>query len=396
MKKQFIKKIDPMMKRRISKKKKEKISVIIFSSGKCEDVHECIRSFEGHIKYELPIINGVAAMIPSNNIYKLSKNHRINYIAQDAHVRQCMDIVAPSLGSTIANKSGYTGKNIGVAVIDTGIAPHYDLTRQSNRIIAFKDFVNKRDAPYDDNGHGTHVAGIIGGDGYINKNYKGIAPKANIIGIKVLDKNGSGSSSDVIAGIQWVVDHKDEYNIKIISLSLGSFANISYRNDPLAMACSQAVNQGLVVVVSAGNDGPNKKTINSPGITPNVITVGCTDDKNTVDIKDDHVADFSSEGPTIDGYLKPDLVAPGVNIISLKNDRKGYISYSGTSMSTPVVSGVAALILQKYPELKPKEVKKIMKNSATKLNASKYAQGSGLIDLRKILEIKENKVTTIK
>lgn len=379
------KKINPNLRNNI--KKQGKASVIIFSNENCEDINKCIKDIDGEVKYNLPIIKGVAACIPYNRLYKLSKDNKVSYILEDAKVHQCMDTVTSYLGSKVANKSGYNGKNIGIAVIDTGIAPHSDLTKNKNRIVAFKDFVNEKKFPYDDNGHGTHVAGIIAGDGYSDKKYKGIAPKANIIGIKVLDKNGSGVSSDVIAGVQWAVDNKEKYNIKIISISLGTPPITSYHNDPLAMACAEAVNRGIIVVVSAGNDGPDKKTINSPGITPQVITVGCTDDKNTFNVEDDSVADFSSEGPTIDGYLKPDLVAPGVNITSLKNNKKGYISHSGTSMAAPVVSGIAALIYEKYPDLNPKEIKKFMMNNATKLKASKYAQGSGLINLKKMLKL---------
>lgn len=382
--KKYFNKIKSDLKNRIQKD--GKVPVIIFSNKTCKDVHECIQKNGGQIKYNLPIIEGVAAVIPYNKLPKISKNKKVSYILEDTKVNQCMDIVTSSLGSKLANKSGYTGENIGIAVIDTGVEPHYDLTKKKNRIIAFKDFVYDKNKPYDDNGHGTHIAGIIAGNGYVNKNYIGIAPKANIIGIKALNKDGSGLYSDVIASIQWAVDNREKYNIKIISLSIGSPADISYNKDPLAMACAQAVNLGMLVVVSAGNDGPNKKTINSPGITPQVITVGCINDKDTSNIGDDVVADFSSEGPTIDGYLKPDLVAPGVNIVSLKNNKKEYISHSGTSMAAPVVSGIAALFYQKYPNSTPSEIKKLMMKSAVKLNASKYAQGSGLVNLKKILE----------
>lgn len=190
--------------------------------------------------------------------------------------------------------------------------------------MAFRDFVNNRQSPYDDHGHGTFVAGVAAGNGYSSGGkYRGIAPEANIIGVKVMDKDGSGNSSDIVAGMQWVVDHQQEYNVRIMSLSLGAKPSNS-RFDPLAAAVEAVWKKGIVVVAAAGNSGPKQNTIATPGISPMILTVGAVDDKRTPDYKDDVIADFSSRGPVNGRQVKPDLVAPGVNITAAKTD-KSYV-----------------------------------------------------------------------
>jgi len=269
-------------------------------------------------------------------------------------------------------------------------------------------------SPYDDCGHGTHVAGIIAGNGKMsNGQYKGVAPEANLVGVKVLDNTGGGRSSDVIAGIQWVVQNKATYNIKVINLSLGAPATQSYATDPLSQAAEAAWDAGLVVVAAAGNNGPEPGTINTPGINAHIITVGAVDDRGTVDTGDDVIAGFSSRGPTIDGLTKPDLVAPGVNITSLAADtsylpkknsgsrgKPGkalqaitqskpqqttifdyYVTMSGTSMATPMAAGTAALLLEQNPNWTPDEVKKQMMGTAVDMGFAPNEQGAGEVHL---------------
>ncbi|MCA9795954.1 MAG: S8 family peptidase, partial [Candidatus Eremiobacteraeota bacterium] len=209
----------------------------------------------------------------------------------------------------------YTGKGVGIAVIDTGIYPHPDMAYPHQRIVAFQDFVNGKSVPYDDNGHGTHVAGDAAGSGFLSGGiHRGTAPDANLIGIKVLDKNGRGSTSRILQGLNWAVENKARYNIRVINLSLGT-GDTSARsaNDPIRKAVERAVEEGIVVVVSAGNQGPETGTISSPGDSPAVITVGAVDDRNTPDHSDDRIPSFSSRGAA--GSSKPDLVAPGEAII---------------------------------------------------------------------------------
>lgn len=209
----------------------------------------------------------------------------------------------------------YTGKGVGIAIIDTGIYPHPDLTYPSSRIVAFKDFVNGNTLPYDDNGHGTHIAGDAAGSGFLSQGlYRGSAPDADLIGIKVLDKHGRGTQSKILAGLEWAIENKARYNIRVVNLSLGSgSAATRSEQDPLRQAVEKAADEGIVVVVSAGNNGPYSDTITSPGDSPKVITVGAVDDNNTPTLADDYIPHFSARGAH--GTSKPDLVAPGEGIL---------------------------------------------------------------------------------
>ncbi len=209
----------------------------------------------------------------------------------------------------------YTGKGVGIAIIDTGIYPHPDLTYPHHRISAFKDFVHDKSIPYDDNGHGTHVAGDAAGSGFLSDGvHRGTAPDANLIGVKVLDRYGRGSTSRILQGLNWAVENKARYNIRVINLSLGTGDPAARTaNDPIRKAVERATEEGIVVVVSAGNQGPQPGTITSPADSPSVITVGAVDDRNTPTVEDDRIPSFSSRGEP--GSQKPDLVAPGEAII---------------------------------------------------------------------------------
>lgn len=268
------------------------------------------------------------------------------------------------LGVEKLHEQGIKGKGTCICVIDSGIAMHPDL---KDRVIAFKDCVNGRKEPYDDNGHGTHVAGICAGDGsHSGGKTVGVAPEANIVGVKVLDQFGHGTTSQIIKGIQWAITNKNKYDIDVINLSLGRPIPRTRFLDPMTMAVQVAEKCGITVVVSAGNDGPESSTICSPGNAPNAITVGALDDNGTPQTDDDWPAYFSSRGPTLyDNLEKPDIVAPGVDIISCSNEGDEYIQMSGTSMAAPFTAGVAALMKGVNPKMKPKDIKSILMAQAT-------------------------------
>jgi serine protease AprX len=392
-------KIDPEISKqtRLFRSDQQTVPVVVLydKNHRCQ-ISNVLRNYNIKIKYDLPIINGFAAEVPSNVVESLSKDINVNYISYDSEVSALMDISRKAVQADVINKSGFTGKGIGVAVVDTGIYPHSDLTKNQNRIIAFKDFVNNHTLPYDDEGHGTHVAGIIGGNGITsNERYQGIAPGANLIGVKVLNGSGSGNLSDVVAGIQWVVDNRNKYNIRVMNLSLGSKPSFFYFSDPIIRAVDAAWDSGIVVCAAAGNSGPKPKTINSPGASSKAITVGASDCKGTADISDDKIADFSSRGPTPHQISKPDLAAPGVKINSLATNTKyipttnsgpekqvTYKASSGTSMATPIVAGAVALMLEKNPNLTPREVKEILRNTAVTINENPYSQGKGILNIQ--------------
>lgn len=344
---------------------------------------------------ELRLINSFSTRVGAKQLESLAQSNRVRKIWYDREVKAVLDVAAPVVQSQTLWERDLSGRGIVVAVLDTGIYEHPDL---SGRIVAFKDLVNQKTKSYDDNGHGTHCAGDIGADGSQSSFfYRGPAYEAGFVGIKVLDKMGSGSLSTVIEGIQWCIENKESLGVRVLSMSLGSTATESYVNDPVCQAVGAAWSSGIVVCVAAGNEGPDAGTVSSPGIAPQVITVGALDDNNTTDRADDRVADFSSRGPTVDDLTKPDLLAPGVNIVSLrspgskldKQNKKArvdrwYCSLSGTSMATPICAGVVAQILQNNISLTPDQVKARLIASATKLGSlDPNIQGAGVIDAEK-------------
>ena len=192
------------------------------------------------------------------------------------------------------------GYGVGVAIVDTGICLHKDFTEGGNRVVAFKDFINGKKEPYDDNGHGTHVAGIIGGNGYSSKGkYIGIAPACNFIIIKVLDHRGDGNISDVLAGLQWIIDNRKKYNIRVVNISVGTSAKDTMDENSLLVQGVNAVwDSEIIVVVAAGNNGPGPMSISTPGISRKVITVGSSDDNVSVELFGSKSKDYSGRGPT--------------------------------------------------------------------------------------------------
>lgn len=341
---------------------------------------------------ELTLINSFSARVNAKQLETLTQNRHVRKIWYDREVKAVLDVASPAVQAPPLWEAGLTGRGIVVAVIDTGVYDHPDL---SGRIVAFKDLVNHKAKPYDDNGHGTHVAGDIASNGsQSGSRYRGPAFEAGLVGVKVLDSEGSGRLSGVIEGVQWCVDNRERLGIRVLNMSLGSTAEESYLSDPACQAVEKAWRSGLVVCVAAGNEGPQAGSISSPGIDPLVITVGALDDSNTIYPGDDKVAYFSSRGPTVDGLVKPDLIAPGVNIVSLrapnstmgrlskkqKND-SWYTSLSGTSMATPICSGVVAQMLQHDGSLTPDQVKaRLMKTARNLGSLDSNIQGAGVID----------------
>lgn len=347
---------------------------------------------------EIGFLQSLYGIVTPGTIRELTEHEEVSRIYYDREVQAFLDTAAKSTGARdIQLDEGLTGKGITIAVLDTGIHPHEDLTQPDNRIVGFVDLVGEKADPYDDQGHGTHCAGDAVGNGHQSEGlYAGAAPGANVVGVKVLDFSGGGRLSTVIRGIEWCIDKKAEYGIKVISLSLGSPAMESYRDDPLAQAAEKAWHEGIVVCAAAGNEGPSQGTISTPGNHPLIITVGAADDRNTVSREDDVKAPFSSLGPTIDGLIKPDIYAPGTDIISLNapgselekmlaESRVGehYIRMSGTSMATPFCAGVAALLLEANPYLSPNDIKSILMSTSSILGNEQ----AGYIDVKKALQL---------
>lgn len=290
-------------------------------------------------------------------------------------------------------KRQITGKGIGIAVLDTGIYPHPDF---GSRILCFRDFVYHRQGLYDDCGHGTHIAGVAAGDGGLSQgSYRGIAPEASVIACKVLDYSGNGSVDTVIKGLEWVVENKARYGIRVVNISVGTVAKgVADEECELVRAVNAVWDAGLVVCVAAGNNGPEPYSVTMPGISRKVITVGSSDDDELVEVSGRTISDYSGRGPSYSCIIKPDLVAPGSNINSclarrqiLRSGKNAYVKKSGTSMSTPMVAGAAALLLSRYPGLSNGEVKRRLCESATELGWDSRRQGFGMLNIENLLKI---------
>ena len=380
-------KLCPILSAKIMSQSEEELPVIVQLME--DDVHlkDGIMGIATKVQASLPLIDALACNLTPDTIYRLASNPDIRYISFDSRVFTQLDIAMPTVGAEILHRDGYRGKGVTIAIVDTGISPHYDLTQSHNRIVGFKDLVNGKAYPYDDNGHGTHVAGIIAGNGYSSGGkYVGVAPESNILAVKALDKNGSGPTSGIIEAISYIVQSRNQYNTKIINFSMGTPANNSCAKDPLCRAVDQAVKSGIVVVAAAGNSGPDRMSIVSPGISRNVITVGAADDRGTIDTSDNFIAPFSSRGPTPEGLEKPDLYAPGVNINSLSHAKlDAYASLSGTSMATPLVSGAVALLLSKHGDMKPEKIKDDLIKASIYMEDSRESQKARLLNLQSLL-----------
>ncbi|ATO37328.1 S8 family peptidase [Geobacillus thermodenitrificans] len=347
-----------------------------------------------------------SATVTPAALEQLLENPKVKKVYLNRTIKAVLNNAVPSANAkhVTVNETELSGKGVTIAIVDTGIDPHPDL---EGRITAFVDLVNGKTAPYDDNGHGTHCAGDAAGNGRMSDGlYAGPAYEANLVGVKVLNRSGMGTLETIMRGIEWCIDYnkKNPANpIHIISLSLGGEPQPfpAENDDPLVQVAERAWENGIVVCAAAGNEGPNYGTIASPGISDRIITVGALDDRDTASTRtDDAVAPFSSRGPTRYGVTKPDLVVPGVNIISLraprsfldkmnKQSRVGdyYMSMSGTSMATPICAGIVALMLQAKPDATPDEIKQALRDSADLWKErDPNVYGAGYVNAKRAIE----------
>lgn len=270
----------------------KKIQIIVRCS-EYEDNYNEVAAM-GNIKYKLPMIDSYVIEVDEDRLPYIQEDHKLWSYEVDTHITAQMNRAAEIIELKWAHDRQIFGENIGVAVVDTGLSLHKDFTEGENRIVAFYDLIHGRIEPYDDNGHGTHVAGIIGGNGFLsNGKYIGVAPKCKLIGVKVLDQKGDGNISDVLAGLQWIIDNKDKYNIRVVNISVGTTTKDNIDENSLLVKGVNAVwDAGIVVVVAAGNNGPGPMSISTPGISRKVITVGSSDDRITVELFGNKTMDY--------------------------------------------------------------------------------------------------------
>jgi len=370
-----------------------------------------------------------AATITREALDRLVADPRVAHISVDHPVQGSLGHTARAVGADLVwtFPLSSTGRNVTVAVIDSGVeSATYQVDDLGGQLKASLSFITGNSDPSDQYGHGTHVAGIIAGSGKdsgtlngFEDTYKGIAPGAKLINLRVLDATGVGRTSDVIAALNWCLLNRAKYNIKVINLSLGHPIYESYKTDPLCKAVEACVKNGMVVVVAAGNHGKGALGtvyggITSPGNDPAVITVGAVNTRGTDVRSDDQIASYSSRGPTaVDGLIKPDLVAPGNKLVSTSlptstlynllesnvvvarilykyftshwgaglfdgNNDYAYLTLSGTSMAAPVASATVALMLEENPSLTPNAVKAVLAYTAERMNSFNILeQGNG-------------------
>lgn len=312
----------------------------------------------------------------SNQYFNLKKYTQKIYLAKEYKIKSQIKDAKKFINVSKFYNFGYFGKGVTVAVIDTGIEPLLDFCIPVNRIIAFEDFTdNKQLNPYDDNGHGTFVSGVIGSSGLLSfGEYSGVAPLCNLVILKALNEKGEGYSPTILEAMNWIVKNKEKYSIKVACLSFGTEA--LPENDSLSLGAKRLWESGVVVVTAGGNDGPNFGTITSPGVCSQVITVGALD-KLTNGFK---VADYSSRGSLTSKFFKPDILAPGTEIISNSNKigLQNYVKMSGTSVSTPIIAGVCALFCEKFPKFTPNQIKARLFRYAFDIGECKMTQGRGV------------------
>lgn len=316
-----------------------------------------------------PFINCFNLKADSDDLNIFSMQNHISFIQQNPKV-QTLNTKFDIMNLCNLTEDKFFGLGQTICFIDTGIYPHLDFVFPKSKIIKFVDFINESEFPYDDNGHGTFVCGVACGNGICSKINLGIAKDANIISLKALGKNGDSSSNVILDAMQWVYENYKKYNISVVCMSFGAECDKHF--DPLSQGAQALWNAGITVVVAAGNSGPNKESIKSPGNNPYVITVGA------LDVEKMQTADFSSRGPTIYGH-KPDLIAPAVNIISCNNKFLPYTKMSGTSVATPIVAGICAIIKSKYPNMKNHEIKKFLISHCKKITGNVDIEGAGYL-----------------
>jgi serine protease AprX len=369
-------------------------------------VAAAITAAGGVVDSELPVVNGFAAHVPAASVASLRAHAGVREVSENSTVRFAGNVYddstvassyAKSAGAPAAWSAGNLGEGVGVAVIDTGVSPHNDF---AGRLVHGPD-LSGEGTYVDTYGHGTVMAGIVAGSGADSAGnaqgaYAGVAPKATLVSVKVAGRNGAADVSTMLQAMHWVAAYKSQFNIRVLNLSWGTDSTADPATDPINYAVERLWKQyGIVVVVAAGNSGPELGTITKPGDDPVVLTVGAYNDGGNTSTSDDAAPGWSSRGPTAQGLTKPDVVAPGRTLVSTrslgstveKENPKArvsptYIKGSGTSQSTAVVSGLAALILKAHPDWTPDQVKYALRSTASPIpGVGVNKQGKGRVSV---------------
>jgi len=397
----YFRKIDPEINKLLSIKKVKTIPVIIvFQRPLAAQTESRLKRMGFKVKYHLPFLNAVTGKINIGSFDSICSIVEIAKIYFDgtAYLMGSIDYSERGEGRSGAPSFHLSGKGIAAAFIDSGVYPHQDLIRPQNRIVAFKDYINELDDPYDDNGHGTACIGAAFGASLDGK-FKTAAYDCNIVCAKAFNSLGYGLFSDILSAMQWICTVKEKYNIRVLVLPFGS-CGLHKRFDIMSLAAESLWNNGFFVCTCSGNIGPYEASITSPGICGSSFTTGACLSPGP----SSGIALFSGRGP-VEGKLdKPDAVMPGFKVAALNADT-GYIpgnksasqaklsgqyytEISGTSVAAYLTAAAAVLLCQKKPSLSPEDMKGVLKRFCTSFNELKTAQGAGIIDIKKIEEYK--------
>lgn len=393
----FKKKLNSNLEIAIKNKYYKNYRVLIHCKTLRENIEKKIISYKGVLIHSIPSLNCICASISLNSIERLIEYPEVNYITFDSYASLCgsSTLAANGVGFKINRK--FTGKGIGVGIVDTGTYPHADLVKQNNRIRGFLDLTNNYRYPYDDNGHGTFISGIISGSGSLSKGmYKGVAENSHLYSIKAFNSLGRGFISDILFGIQTLINEAVEYNIKVICLPFEILDMDYFILSLFSKLFSLAVTEGITIVVPSGNCGNTEGSIKGIATLENCITVAGLDSSSGY-----KPYEYSSAG-FISKLEKPDLSAACVDICSLNSntmyisERNGYklyappmdrpyTSYTGTSCAAAYIAGICALLYEKNTELCFKDTISLLKASCKMLEVHKSLQGAGIVDISKLI-----------
>lgn len=393
----FKEKLDPALRDCIKSNSYKNYRVIIECRSMRESIENKIKSFKGNLIHSIPLANCFSADITPHAIERLLEYPEVSYICLDNYALLCGSSVLAANGIKFQEKYKLTGKGIGIGIIDSGVYPHPDLLKRDNRIKYFLDVINNYKYPYDDNGHGTFISGIICGNGALSKGmYRGIAEESNIYSVKAFNSIGRGLISDILFSLNTLIEESRTCNIRVICLPFELIDYNSFTRSLFQKLFDECAKLGLTVVVPAGNNGNNESSIRGIATLNNCITVGGLDTNGEI-----KSYKLSSSGP-FEKVQKPDLAAACVDICSLNSDiyyiperngiklypkalDKPYTYYTGTSCAAAYISGVCALLYENKPDITFKDISSLLKISCHMRDISTKIQGSGMIDLNVLL-----------
>ncbi len=388
-------KIDPCIKAYLKGNTRHRLPVIILCRADTKKIRGKVASNGGKVRHEYEVIHALACDLSSLGVDRLSEQPDVIYIAFDYKASLCMKTASSSMGISNASSFRLTGKGIGIGLVDSGVFPHPDLLHPRNAISFFQDLIGDYKRPYDDNGHGTFLAGCMCSP---SASCPGIAPGSGLCVIKAFDASGHGLMSDIMKAIDILLSIREKYNIRVLCLPFEFPYMTKLKLNPLEEVIKKALSFNISVVVPSGNMGMQPCSIYFPGYIKDVITVaGAVCESSNERLYS--ITSFSGRGPCPGNLAKPDLAAPSVNITSLASrlsyvpskspsmeDLSMYTTMSGTSIACALISAACALILEKSPELKCQDLKSMLKLSTISMGENKYAQGTGLFVFDKLLK----------